>query len=277
MTRRKNYTHKRNTYKKRKRNTYKKRKNKIKRSRRRNLKGGRSLRERATTKVKNMKKRGSEFWEKYGDKIKTGAKAAALAGTGLAAAHLLKNNKTYKEMRDQYLADHEWQKLEEEKVTDDATQGAENVGNVEIKDRIINECGESPDEQCLKDTIFRISAERREQQEAIDKRGAWQDYYPGGQMTVSTYHDNMRAAARGEGNPYVDSQNEFRALKESEMREKLGMPAVAPEPLQPVQVAQPVQAVQQTQLTDEERARRDRELQSAYAEDVKRRRGILDR
>ena len=81
----------------------------------------------------------------------------------------------------------------------------------------------------------------------------------------------MRAAARGEGNPYVDSQNEFRALKESEMREKLGMPAVAPEPLQPVQVAQPVQAVQavqQTQLTDEERARRALPLQWTWRERV---------
>jgi hypothetical protein len=111
-----NSTYRRKTYKNRKRNTYKKRKNKTKR-RRRNMKGGISLRERATTKVNNMRKRGSELWEKHGDTIKKGVKdAAAVVGTGLSTAHLLKNNQTYKEIRDQHRVDRKRRKLEKEKA-----------------------------------------------------------------------------------------------------------------------------------------------------------------
>ena len=116
MKKKNNSTYRRKTYKNRKKNTYKKRKNKTKR-RRRNMKGGTSLIERATTKVNNMRKRGNEFWEKYGGKIKTGAKdAAAVVGTGLSTAHLLKNNQTYKEIRDQHRVDRKRRKSEKEKA-----------------------------------------------------------------------------------------------------------------------------------------------------------------
>ena len=86
MKKKNNSTYRRKTYKNRKRNTYKKRKNKTKR-RRRNLKGGTSLRERATTKVNNMKKRGTEFWGKHGDTIKKSTMNATKVGAFGVAAH----------------------------------------------------------------------------------------------------------------------------------------------------------------------------------------------
>jgi hypothetical protein len=86
MKKKNNSTYRRKTYKNRKRNTYKKRKNKTKR-RRRNLKGGTSLRERATSKVNNMKKRGTEFWGKHGDTIKKSTMNATKVGAFGVAAH----------------------------------------------------------------------------------------------------------------------------------------------------------------------------------------------
>ena len=109
-----NSTYRRKTYKNRKRNTYKKRKNKTKR-RRRNMKGGISLRERATTKVNNMRKRGNEFWEKHGDTIKKGtmdaAKGVAFGVAALAAHRLEKNYDKKKKTK----KEHQYQKMKEEK------------------------------------------------------------------------------------------------------------------------------------------------------------------
>jgi len=128
-----NSTYRRKTYKNRKKNTYKKRKNKTKR-RRRNMKGGISLRERATTKVNNMRKRGSELWEKHGDTIKKGAinatKGVAFGVAALAAHRLEKNYDKKKKTK----KEHQYQKMKEEKektvVTADAAAPAQSPAPV---------------------------------------------------------------------------------------------------------------------------------------------------
>jgi hypothetical protein len=242
MKKKKQFTRRRKTYKNRKRNTYKKRKNKTKRSRRRNMKGGESLRERAGTGVRNMRKRGSELWEKHGDTIK---KAATFGVAAYGAHRLEKKNKTEKE--------HRYQKVKEEKEEVDATAAAATAATAAattaataatkaadakvaaaskaatekevIKNRIISKCGVSPDEKCIKDTIAVISSDRRKQQEEEDDRYGWDEPIVGGQISRrSKYASNLR----GNRSHYVTLQNTFKAEMGREMEKEFEIPEPAP-------------------------------------------------